>query len=719
MKHVSQLAVILPLLIVACATAKVYPPQGITTPIAQKIPYHYQVNGADISDEYYWMRDPDQTNQATLDYIQAENNYADSILAPLGKKTTRLLREMERRFPNVSVSYPYPADGYEYYSRYPKDSDYPLFCRVRQNDRPIDGEHPWRQHTEEIILDGAKEASDREFFDIGETDASPDGHYLAWTSDSTGAENYTMHIRDLTTGTDLPETIYPASGGAWTPDGTYLFYMRYQDPTRDSASQIWRHATNTPAIKDVLVYQETDPTMDAFVYLCRNREYLVIGTGNDDTSEYRVIPAKDPTATPHLFQARKTGVYYTPYFGADRCYLLTDRDGACNYKIMTAPLGAASGESWENFYVPGDSVFVTDLDLYHDWLAVREVRHGLPMIRVFNLAKHTQRTVNLPGNAYTVSLSGMDNFDSNIFRYNYTSLACPYSLYEYDMAKGTSTLLQQDPVEGFNPGKYVTKRVFATAQDGTKVPISLLYRRDLFKNDGTNPLYVYAYGSYGMNSDPEFSTLNLTLVDRGFVYAIAHIRGGSEMGRQWFEGGRLMNKKHSFQDYIDCTEFLLHEKYGDPKRVVAEGASAGGMLMGVVSNWRPDLFTVVLAGVPAADEFTHEQDSTLAGVAYHHQQWGDPLDPVQGAYFHSWDVYQNIATHDYPIMFITAGLYDTRVPYWEPAKWTARLRDRKTGDNLILLTTETTGHMGETGRFGIYSEYAVQYEFIFHLFGLD
>jgi oligopeptidase B len=476
---------------------------------------------------------------------------------------------------------------------------------------------------------------------------------------------------------------------------------------------------NTPASDDVLVYQENAPSMDCFAYLGKNHRFIFVGTGDDDTSEYRLIPANQPEAKPVLFQARQTGVSYMPYCGADRFYILTNRDGASNFKIMTTPLNATSAENWQDFYVPGDSVFITDIDLSHNWLVVHEYRHGLPQLKVIDLRNRSEKTLQMPEPAYTLYVGGNADFEGTTFRYTYSSLACPQTLYEYNLVTGEQKVLDQDKINGFDPRKYATERVMATASDGTKVPVSLLYRRDLFRHDGTNPLYVYAYGSYGIRSDAEFASLNLSLVDRGFVYAIAHIRGGDEMGRQWFEDGRLMNKKHTFQDFIDCTEYLVKNKYGDPKRVVAEGASAGGMLMGVISNWRPDLFTVILAGVPAADEFTHEQDSTLAGVAYHHLQWGDPTDPVQGTYFHSWDPYQNVGNHDYPTMFVTAGLNDSRVPYWEPAKWVARLRAHHTGDNLILLTTETTGHSGSTGRFGFFSDYAMEYAMIFRMFGLD
>lgn len=677
-------------------------------PLAPREPHQLEMHGVAWADYYYWMKDVSRDDPQTIAYVQAENVYTEERTAHLTDFEEQLYEEMKARIKETDLEVPVRRDDYYYYSRTEEGRNYPLFCR----------KHGSLDAPEEITLDVNALAEGYDFYQVGMLRYSPSHRYLAFSVDTTGAEKDVLQIKDLETGEVLGDEVHPISSAVWSEDERVIFYTREEDPDVESPYQLYRHVLGTSQGEDVLIHEEPDLAFGLYVNKTRSRDYIILNTGDNNTSEMRYLPAEDPFAEFRLVAPRETGVEYSIHHWGDEFFILTNVDGATNYKIMRAPVADPRRANWQEHIAHRDEIYVTGFDLFRNWMILHERQDGLEKLRLIDMRTGEEHHVGFPEPAYAFFSGANPEFDAETYRLTYLSLVTPRSVYDYHMADRELELLKQTEVQGgYDPDAYRSERLYAVARDGVRVPISLVYREDLFRQDGSNPLFLTAYGAYGIDMVPYFSSTRLSLLDRGFVYAQAHIRGGSELGETWHHQGRLLKKKNSFRDFIDCAEHLIADDYTRSDRLVINGGSAGGMLMGVVTNLQPDLFAVVIAEVPANDEFTHMLDATLPGVEFHYGEWGDPHDREQFLYMRSWDAYQNIQRQSYPDMLVTAGLHDPRVPYWEPAKYVAKLRVLKTDRNVLLLKTEMAGHMGASGRYDYLREIAFQFAFILDRLG--
>ncbi|MBD3237588.1 MAG: prolyl oligopeptidase family serine peptidase [Candidatus Eisenbacteria bacterium] len=696
-------------ILLVCALTAIGAVGAEDPPVADAEPHPLEMHGVTWTDYYYWMKDVSREDPQTIAYVQAENAYAEAQTAHLEEFEAELYEEMKARIQETDLQVPVRRDDFYYYSRTEEGKDYPIFCR-KQGD--LDA-------AEEVTLDVNLLAEGHDFYQVGALLYSPSHRYLAFSADTTGAEKDVLRIKDLATGEMLPDEIHPVTSAVWSEDERVIFYTREVDPDVESPYQLYRHRLGSPQSEDQLLFEEPDVAFGLYVDKTRSREYILLVAGDNNTSEVRYLPAASPYEEFRMVAPRETDVEYQVAHRGGEFFILTNADGATNFKIVRAPVAAPGRENWRDWIPHREAVYLTGSDLFRNWMVVHERQDGLEKLRVIDMRSGQEHYVGFPEPTYAFFAGGNPEFDAAVYRLTYLSLVTPRSIYDYHMDTRELELRKQTKVLGdFDPAEYESERIFAMARDGARVPISLVYREDLFRRDGRNPLFLTAYGAYGIDMVPYFSTTRLSLLDRGFVYAQAHIRGGSEMGERWHHQGRRLKKKNTFRDFIDCAEHLIAEGYTESDRLVINGGSAGGMLMGVVTNLRPDLFAVVVAEVPATDEFTHMLDPTLPGVEFHYGEWGDPRDREQFLYMRSWDAYQNIRRQPYPDMLVTAGLHDPRVPYWEPAKYVAKLRAMKTDDNLLLLKTEMAGHMGASGRYDYLREIAFQYAFILDRLGM-
>jgi oligopeptidase B len=668
------------------------------------------MHGYQWIDNYSWMKDVPRDKPETIAYVEAENAYTDSMLSDTEEMQERLFEEIKSRIKETDIRVPVKRDEYFYYSRTEEGKDYPILCRKRGD---LDAE-------EEVTLDINLLAEGREFYSVGFTSYSPDHRFLAFSFDTTGSERYTLQIKDLETGALLSDHVYPLYQVAWANDNNTLFYVRVEDPDVESPLQLFRHVMGTLQDDDLLVYEEEDLAYGISIGKTRSKQFLLLAIGTTETNEYRYLSADDPFGEFRTIKPREEGVEYQPSHWDDTFFIVTNIDEAKNFKVMRAPVDAPESENWTEYIAHRDSVYITGFDVFQDWIAIHERKDGLEKIRVIHMPSGKEHYVTFPEPTYSFYSGENPNYDQNTYRITYASLITPQTVYDYHFdTRELEVMKRREVLGGYEPTEYNSERLYAEMRDGTLVPISLVYRKDNFLKDGSNPLYLYAYGSYGYGMNASFASSRLSLLDRGFAYAIAHIRGGDELGEDWHDQGKVLTKRNTFNDFIDCAEFLIRENYTREDRLVINGASAGGMLMGVVANWRPDLFAVVVAEVPAVDELHHMLDPSLPGVEYHYGEWGDPNVEEEFEYFRSWDAYQNIKAQDYPPILVTAGLHDPRVPYWEPVKYVAKMRTHKTDDNLLLLKTKMSGHMGASGRYDFYREIAFEFAFIFHCLGIE
>jgi len=656
-------------------------------------------------DPYAWLRD--RTNPEVIRYLEAENAYTEALMKPTEALQKALYDEMLGRIKETDLSVPEKLDQYEYYSRTEKGKQYPFHCR-----KPAGAEGP-----EEILLDVNTLAEGHKFFNIGVFRVSPNHKLLAYSTDTAGSSVFTLHVKDLDTGALLPERILnTAASAAWANDNRTLFYTTLDDAKR--SYRLYRHALGTDAAADVLIYEETDERLSVELSKTRSRQYLLMTLESHTTTEVRILNADEPLGEFRVLKARVADVEYYVDHHSDWFYIRTNDSGK-NFRLMKAPVRDADPARWVELLPHRAAVSLDDIDAFRDHLVISERDNGLRRMRILNLTDNQEHFVEFSEPAYSFFLAANPEFNTTQLRFTYMSLVTPRSVFDYDMNARTRELKKQfEVLGGYDPEQYASERIMARGHDGVEIPISLVYRKGM-KRDGSHPLYLYGYGSYGLSMDPSFSSDRLSLLDRGFIYAIAHIRGGGDVNRYWYEDGKLLKKKNTFLDFISCAEHLIAQKYTSSRKLVISGGSAGGLLVGAVANMRPDLLQVVIAKVPFVDVINSMLDTSLPLTVTEFEEWGNPQDPVYYAYMKSYTPYENVEAKAYPDILATGGLNDTAVPFWEPAKWTAKLRTMKTDSNVLLLKTNlTAGHSGVSGRYERLKETAFEYAFVLDRLGL-
>ena len=670
-------------------------------------PTRLAAHGQERLDPWYWLRQ--RSNPEVIKYLRAENAYADAMMAHTRPLQERLFAEIKGRIKQTDTSVPYRIKRHLYYTRVEDGLQYPIHCRRAAPPAP---------GAEEILLDVNELARGHDYYAVNARDVSPGGDVLAYAEDTRGDRVHTIRFKSLSTGELLADALPGASGYlAWANDNRTLLYAVVQ-PTTLRSHRVYRHVLGTDPAGDVLLYEESDEQFSVGVSKTKSEAYLLIGTFQTVTSEFRYLDAGTPEAAPRLFLARRHGHEYDVEHHGGHFYIRTN-DAARNFRLMRTPLDDTARERWEEVIPHRRDALLEGIEVFRDYLVTQERDRGLTriVIRPWNGAGVHEIPFDKP--AYVAYVAENEEMDTPVLRYGYTSLTTPPSVYDHDMATRQTTLLKRDEVLGdFAPERYRTERVFAHSGDGVEVPVSLVYRADA-RRAGGNPLLLYGYGAYGISTDPIFSAARLSLLDRGFVYAIAHVRGGEDLGRPWYDGGRLLNKKNTFLDYIACAEHLVRAGYADGARVFGTGGSAGGLLVGAVANMRPELFRGIVAHVPFVDVVTTMLDDTLPLTTGEYDEWGDPRQRQHHDYILSYSPYDNVEAKAYPHLLVTTGLYDSQVQYWEPAKWVARLRATRTNDALLLLRTSmVAGHQGPSGRYRAYREIALDYAFLLDLAGV-
>ena len=678
----------------------------MNSPQAEKIDKILILHGDTRIDPYYWLKERD--NPAVVDYLKKENEYLDYMMKDTKELQEKLYQEIIGRIKQTDMSVPYKENGYFYYTRYEEGKEYPVYCRKKES----------LEAPEEIMLNVNEMAQGYDYYDIGGLSVSPDNKLLAFGEDTVSRRLYNIRIKNLETGEYLPDEIGNTLGSStWASDNKTLFYS-LKDVNTLRPYKILRHVLETSQEKDIQVYEEADETYNAYVYKTKSKEYIIIALVSTLSNEYRYIKANEPAGAFRLFHPRERDLEYDIDHFEDRFFIRTNLD-AKNFRLMETPVSNTSKSAWKEVIPHRDTVLLENFELFRDYMVLDERINGLTHFRVINMHNKTEYFIDLKEQAYTAWFSVNPEFATDLLRFGYSSPTTPTSTFDFNMKTKERTLLkQQEVIGGFNPEDYFAERLFATATDGAKIPISLVYRKGM-KKDGGNPLLLYGYGSYGNTIDPYFSSVRLSLIDRGFIYAIAHVRGGQILGRTWYDDGKLLKKKNTFTDYIDCAEFLIREKYTSPDKLMAYGGSAGGLLVGAVVNMRPDLFKGAIADVPFVDVVTTMLDESIPLTTSEYDEWGNPNEKEYYDYMLSYSPYDNVEKKDYPNMLVTTGLHDSQVQYWEPAKWVAKLRDMKKDDNLLLLYTNMeTGHSGASGRFETHRETALEYAFLLKLLGI-
>jgi oligopeptidase B len=672
-------------------------------PRARAVPHRLEKHGHVRIDNYFWLRN--REDPAVLDYLKAENDYAAARMAPTAALQQELVREFKTRIPQSDTSAPFLLDGYYYYRRTFEGKDYPVYCRKRASlDAP-----------EQVILDVNEVAAGHRFCSVTGLQVSPDQELLAYAVDTVGRRFYELRIRNLRTGELLEDRIPQMTGNqVWAGDNRTLFYAR-QDPQTLRSYRIYRHEIGTDPGGDELVYEERDETFTCHVAKTKSRKYILIASRQTLSSEYRYLDASQPKGAFQLFLARRRDHEYEVDHAGDYFYVRTNHQ-AKNFRLMRAPETRTAMEAWQEVIPHQEDVLLEGFELFRDYLVAVERRQGLLQLRIRPSSGAGEHYLDFGEPAYVAYPADNYELDTPVLRYSYSSLTTPNSVYDYNMATRERRLVKRDAIGGgFDPANYRTERRFAPARDGKRVPISLVYRLP-FERDGRRPLLLRGYGAYGISTEPRFDPYAVSLLDRGFVYAIAHVRGGQELGRAWYEDGKLLRKKNTFTDFIDCAEFLIREKYADPARIFAWGGSAGGLLVGAVLTMRPDLFTGAIAEVPFVDVLTTMLDESIPLTTNEYDEWGNPNEKEFYDYILSYSPYDQTVPARYPHLLVTAGWHDSQVQYWEPAKWVAKLRAVKQDDHLLLLKTEMeAGHGGLTARDDLYQERAFRYAFLLEL----
>ena len=676
-------------------------------PIAIKKPQLLEIHGHQRQDPYYWMND--RENQEVIDYLNAENAYLTEVMKPTEELQNQLFEEMKGRIKEQDESVPYFKSGYFWYTRYEKGSEYPIFCRKLGSLEAL----------EEIILDVNTLAIGKSYFQVAQAATSTNQKILAFAADEVGRRIYTIHFKNLETREILKDQIPEVTGNfVWAADQASIFYSK-QDPETLRSFQIYKHLLGSPSSTDQLIYEELDEEFSCVVHKTKSEKFILIHSESTISSEIRFVPADQPSAPLQMLQARIPHLEYAADHFGDYFYIRTN-DRAQNFKLVKAPLANPSKENWIEVIPHRPETLFEDFDLFSKFLVTQERSNGLTQIHIQPWEAEGEaegHSLAFEDETYTAYVGTNPEFDTNLLRFVYNSLVSPSSVYDYDMVTRQKTLLkQQEVVGGHEPSDYHSERIWAKAADGVLVPISLVYQKSTFSKSGKNPVLLYAYGSYGYSMDAYFSSNRLSLLQRGFVFAIAHIRGGEDLGRAWYEDGKLLKKKNTFTDFIACAEHLVQQEYTSPAHLYAMGGSAGGLLMGAVINMRPDIFNGVIANVPFVDVVTTMLDESIPLTTGEFQEWGNPKEKEFYEYMLSYSPYDNVMAQNYPHLLVTSGLHDSQVQYWEPTKWVAKLRDQKTDPHtLLLFTNMEAGHGGASGRFNPLKEIALEYAFLLML----
>lgn len=697
-------------------------------PKAKKLPQELTIHGDTRIDNYYWLKD--REDPEVIDYLNKENAYCKEVLKPTEQLQEQLYEEIVGRIKKDDESVPYKKKGYWYYTRFTEESQYPIYCRKKES---MDAK-------EQILMDVNVMAEGHKYYKVGGLSISPDEEYMVYGEDTVSRRIYTLKMKSMKTGEILDLNIPGTTGGAcWAADSQTLFYTLKDETTLRSATVM---SYNVVTKEQKLRFVEEDDTFNCGVYKSKSDKYIIISSGASITSEYRYLKADNPLADFKMFQKRIRGMEYSISHFENKWYVMTNWD-AHNFKLMQTDELLTERENWTEVIAHREDTLLEGQEIFKNFMVIEERRNGQNHIRIINQKTQEEHYMHFESETYDCWSSTNPDFDSEILRFGYTSMTTPSTVYDYDMNTRQKVLLkQQEVIGGYDENLYDSKRLWVTARDGAKVPMSVVYRKKLTGENHkvneeltstmgennfaegvlaprTRPLLLYAYGSYGHSLDPYFSSVRLSLLDRGFVYVIAHIRGGEDLGRPWYDNGKLLFKKNTFFDFIDCAEYLIAENWTTPKQLYAEGGSAGGLLMGAVVNYRPDLWNGVIAQVPFVDVVTTMLDETIPLTTGEYDEWGNPNEEEYYHYIKSYSPYDNIEAKEYPNMFITTGLHDSQVQYWEPAKWLAKLREMKTDDNILIMDCNMeTGHGGASGRFDALRETAKEFAFLFMLEGI-
>lgn len=673
-------------------------------PIAKKIPEILEIHGHRRIDNYFWMRDRENTD--VIDHLNSENDYLENSLASTKEFQETLFEEIKGRIKEDDQSVPFFKSGFYWYNRFEKGQEYPLFCRKKES---LEAE-------EEILLDVNILAKDKSFYQLGGASTRGRQDLLAFAADEVGRRIYTIYFKDLISGQILDEKITNVTGNfSWAGDNQTIFYTK-QDPTTLRSHQVYSHILGNDPSEDRLIYTENDEEFTCYIQKSKSEEYLFIHCESTISSEIQFLESKNPSGEFQLIQKRVPELEYAADHYGDNFWIKTNHK-AKNFKMVKAPISSPQLENWEDVIPHREEVLFENFELFTDFLVTEERRNGLSEIHIHSWDSQHSHQLDFGEETYTSWISINPEFNSKTLRFGFNSLITPSSTFDYDMVSREKVLLkQQEVMGGYNPENYTSQRLWAKAVDGVIVPISLVYKKSAFTQNGQSPLLLYAYGSYGFSMDAYFSSSRLSLLDRGFVFAIAHIRGGEDLGRNWYETGKMLRKKNTFTDFIACAEYLIKEKYSSPKHLYAKGGSAGGLLMGAIINLRPDLFHGVVANVPFVDVVSTMLDESIPLTTGEFQEWGNPKEKEYYDYMLSYSPYDNVESKDYPHLLVTSGLHDSQVQYWEPTKWVAKLREMKTNQTLLLLHTNMeAGHGGASGRFSALKELALDYTFLLYL----
>ena len=680
----------------------------IKAPIADKIEKHLEKHGDVRIDNYYWLNQ--RENDEVIDYLERENDYYEKMTAHTNDFQKDLFEEMKSRIKEDDESVPYKYNGYYYITKFEKGKDYPIYTRKKDSLEAV----------EELLFNVNDMAEGHSYYNLSGLSVSPDNTKVSFGVDTVSRRKYTIYIKDLVTGKLLDENIPLTTGGStWANDNETLFYTQKDEQTLRS-NKLYRHSLGTTSEKDELIFTEEDETFGTFVYKTKSKKFIVIGSYSTLTTEYRIVNADTPFKEFKIFQPRVRGLEYNISHYENSFYVLTNKDGATNFKLMKTPDDKTLMDNWVDMIPHREEVLLEDIDIFKEYYVVAERNNGLNKIKIVRWDGTNEYYLPFDNETYTAYASVNPEFDSKILRYVYNSLTTPSSIIDFNMETQEQTVLKETEVLGgkFDKNNYDSKRVWATTEDGTKVPVSMVYRKGMELN-GKNPLLLYAYGSYGSTVDPYFSTVRLSLLDRGFIFAIAHVRGSEYLGRNWYEDGKLFNKKNTFTDFVDVSKYLIKEKYTSSDHLYANGGSAGGLLMGAITNMAPELYNGVVAAVPFVDVTTTMLDDSIPLTTGEYDEWGNPNEKGYYEYMTSYSPYDQVEAKAYPNLLVTAGLHDSQVQYWEPAKWVAKLRDMKTDDNLLLLHINMdAGHGGASGRFNALKKYARSYAFLLDLEGI-
>jgi oligopeptidase B len=688
----------------------------IKPPIAEKIPTELETHGDIRIDNYFWMRlsdaqknakEKDEQTTKVLDYLEAENEYYNQVTAHTKDFQTSLFEEMKSRIKEDDESVPYKKNGYYYITKFKKGAQYPIYTRKKES----------LTNTEELLFNVNELAKDHDYYQLGGLNVSPNNQLVAFAVDTVSRRQYTIQVKNIVTGEVLSDVITNTTGGSvWANDNKTLFYTK-KDPVSLRSYKVFKHILGTDESEDVEVYHEKDDTYGVGVAKTKSQEYIIIASYSTLSTEYSVLDANNPNSGLKVIQPRERNLEYSLFHFGEYFYLLTNKDDASNFKVMKTPVTATSKENWTDVISHRTNTLIEDISIFKDYLVLEERTNGLNKVRIKRWDDSEDYYLPFDEETYTVDVYANPDFDTDILRYSYNSMTTPSSVIDFNMKDQSKEIKKEQEVLGgtFDKNNYTSKRLWATARDGKKIAISIVYRKDTEINENT-PVLQYAYGSYGYTIPDGFSTTRLSLLDRGFVYALAHIRGSEYLGRAWYEDGKLLNKKNTFTDFIDCSQFLIENNYTSPQHLYAMGGSAGGLLMGAVINMKPEYYNGIVAAVPFVDVISTMLDESIPLTTGEFDEWGNPKDKEYYDYIKSYSPYDQVTAKTYSNMLVTTGYWDSQVQYWEPAKWVAKLRELKTDKNILLMHTNMeAGHGGASGRFNALKETARDYSFILEL----